>query len=274
MPASTPQPGPGNAPFDPMADSPFTKWLLYGTNTPILDFFTNDSHLRAAQDFALGISVGAATIATGGMLLEAAPTILGAGAASAPSLSATATAFGTAAAGVVATNPALPEEIEEGVEEALPALENTASALADELPPTGPSFEGVIDPSEFENDPQIIDRLSRARELDIGGYQSLTGRGEFGRVGDNLDSDEALQNAFIRLAKGVERVSDVTRNNPAIALRPELHRLIQNLQTSQMQGLSPNDVLQYHLDQMKGFVPDYVLQILERESQSYIQRTF
>jgi hypothetical protein len=160
----------------------------------------------------------------------------------------------------------------------LPALEQgVGNAVGDAVnefgEATGPSFEGVIDPSEFENDPNVIDRLSRAREFDVGGYQSLTGRGQFGRVGDNLDSDEALQNAFIRAARDVARVSSVTGDNPAMALSPQLHRLIQNLTTSQMQGMSATQVLQFHLQQMQGFVPDYILTILERESLQYIART-
>jgi hypothetical protein len=160
----------------------------------------------------------------------------------------------------------------------LPALGreigNAGPGFAEGPVPTGPSFEGVIDPSEFENHRVIIDRLSRARQFDIGGYRSLTARGAFGRGGDSLASDEALQNAYIRLMKDVERVSDVTRDNPAIALDHELHWQIRNLTTSQMQGLTPNDVLQYHLQQMSGFAPDYVLQILEREVLKYIYLTF
>ena len=291
VPPPMPQPGPpapGPVPYDPMADSPITKWLLYGNDTPILDFLTNDSNLQVAQNVALGIAVGAATIATGGMLLNAAPAI---GdfvfeasiqvAARFPTLTSVATGLGNALTwtavprlGIGLGGAALAAAAAEELPPLGQELGSLGPELAEGLPPTGPSFEGLIDPSEFENDPEIIDRLSRAREFDIGGYQSLTGRGEFGRVGDNLDADEALQNAYIRLIKDVERVSEVTRDNPSIALSPELHRLIQNLQTAQMQGLTPNQVLQYHLQQMTGFTPDYVLQILEREAQRYINTTF
>jgi hypothetical protein len=76
------------------------------------------------------------------------------------------------------------------------------------------------------------------------------------------------------MEKGVERTSEVTKDNPAIALRPQLHRQIRNLRAPQLEGLSPNEVLQRHLDQMKGFTPDYVLRTLEAESQGYIARTF
>jgi hypothetical protein len=154
-----------------------------------------------------------------------------------------------------------------------PEIGNAVPGPANAVP-TGPSFEGTIDVKDFEDDPAIIDRLTRARELDIGGYHSLTGPGKFGRVGDGLDSDEALQNAYIRTTKNVGRVSDITRNNPAIALRPELHSLIKNLRTAQMRGLSPEDMLQFHLQQMREFVPDYILSTLEREAARYINVIF
>jgi hypothetical protein len=276
-----PQPGTATVPFDPMADSPVAKWLLYGTDTPVLDFLTNDRNLQVAQNVALGVAVVAGTIATGGVLLEAAPEILAFGNTAVVSATPTVVTVGGAAGGILATHPEIPQEIEEGVDALGPQLESSLATLEPELEntistatPTGPSFQGLIDLEEFENDPQVIDRLGRARQFDLGGYQSLTGRGEFGRVGDNLDSDEALQNAYIRLFRDVGRVSDVTRDNPAIALDPQLHRLIQNLQTPQLQNLTPNQALQYHLQQMTDFTPDYVLRTLERESQLYIDRTF
>jgi hypothetical protein len=279
-PTPTPQLGSGSAPYDPMADSPFARGLLYGNIpylTPALDFLTNDTHLRYAQNTALGIGVGVGLAAAA---LAVAPAV-GAAYTEAgvqvgvrfPTATSIATGLGNAltgttlprvaiaAAGVAAAGVAADE---------LPALGPQLANLA----PTGPSFEGLIDPSEFENAPEIVDRLTRAREFDIGGYESLTGSGEFGRVWDNLDSDEALQNAFIRVAKGVERVSPTTANNPAIALSPALHRLIQNMRIPQMQGLTPSQVLQFHLQQMRGFTPDYVLQMLERESQRFIGATF
>ena len=89
-----------------------------------------------------------------------------------------------------------------------------------------------------------------------------------------LDSDEALQNAYIRLMKGVARDSALARNNPAMALSPEYHRTIQNLTTAQMQGLSPEEVLQLHLEQMEEFAPDFALRTLERESLRFIGETF
>jgi hypothetical protein len=67
--------------FDPMADSLLARTLLYGNTpylTPALDFLTNDSHLRFGQNVALGVGLGAAAIATGGALLEAAPGVGGA----------------------------------------------------------------------------------------------------------------------------------------------------------------------------------------------------
>ena len=53
-------------PFDRMADSPIAKWLLYRTDTPVLDWLTDDSNLHAIQLGAAGVAVGALTVATGG----------------------------------------------------------------------------------------------------------------------------------------------------------------------------------------------------------------
>jgi phage-related protein len=140
--------------------------------------------------------------------------------------------------------------------------------------PTGPSFEGIIDLAEFENNPAIVDRLSRARPFDIGEYESLTGRGRYGRVGDMLDSDEALQNAYIRMQRGGERVSEFTRANPAIALPPQLHHTIRNLRVPAMQGLTPEQMLQFHLNQLAPFTPEYTLRTLESEARRFIAETF
>jgi hypothetical protein len=266
-----------NVPFDPMGDSPFAKWLLYGNDTPILDFLTNDANLQVAQNAALTVSAIAGTIATGGMLLEAAPGIIAAAnaaaasaaasiSAAASSLTSTLLTAGAGASGILASNPGLEQELEEDAE-------SLGTQLADSIP-TGPSFENLIDLSEYEENPEIVDRLSRARQFDIGGYRSLTGAGEYGRDWDNLDSDEALQNAFVRMVKEVGRSSAVASGNPAIALSPDIHRQVINLTTYQMRGMTPEDVLQFHLQQMVGLVPDYVIRMLERESLAYIARTF
>jgi hypothetical protein len=146
----------------------------------------------------------------------------------------------------------------------VPAGPNLADAT-----PTGPSFEGLIDVDAFSNDPAVADRLNRARAFDIGEYRDLTGQGRYGRVGDRLDSDEALQNAFLRDRLGVDRVSD-----PAIALPPELHQTIRNLRVPDMQGLSAEDVLQLHLDQMSPFTPEYIVRTLGNESRRFIRTTF
>ena len=149
---NSPQPGPGIVPFDPQADSPLAKLLLYGNDTPILDFLTNDANLRVAQNTALGIAAAAGTVATGGLLLDAAPAI-GAGvqsffataAAGAQSLASAPLAAGAVgASGVVATNPALQEELEEGVE-SLPALANEIEAS---LPSTEEPTESVPSTAE------------------------------------------------------------------------------------------------------------------------------
>jgi len=150
---------------------------------------------------------------------------------------------------------------------------NALPNLADGVP-TGPSFEGVIDPAEFENDPTVIDRLSRAQAFDIGGYESLTARGEYGRLGDDLASDEALQNAWIRNETGGARMSEFTRENPAMALPTELHQQIQNLRVPQMAGMTPEQVLQFHVDQMYDIAPDYAVRTLEKESLRFIDENF
>jgi hypothetical protein len=57
-----------------------------------------------------------------------------------------------------------------------------------------------------------------------------------------------------------------------MALSRSLHSTIDNLKTDQILGRSASDVLRYHIDQMRGFAPDYALTILERESLRYIDR--
>jgi RHS repeat-associated protein len=66
------KPEPPIVPFDPMADSPVAKFLLYQKDSPILDYLTNDQHLKTAQDFFAGVAIAAGSIATGGLVAEAA----------------------------------------------------------------------------------------------------------------------------------------------------------------------------------------------------------
>lgn len=136
------------------------------------------------------------------------------------------------------------------------------------------SFAGLIDLDEFNNSPVIADRLSRAREFDIAGYHDLTARGSYGRLFDHLDSDEALQNLFVRYHKGVERKSAILRDNPAVALTRPLHSRIRNLKTPDIQGKSAEAVLQHHLNEMRAFAPPEVIVILEREALRYIRQHF
>jgi RHS repeat-associated protein len=163
-------------------------------------------------------------------------------------------------------NPAAPQNI------AMSIGPFAAIAMLRKFKAVEVSFKGLIDVDEFSNDPVIIDRLSRAREFDIGGYRDLTAQGRYGRPLDGLDSDEALQNVFVRERRGVGRHDPITRDNPATALRPELHRKIRNLRSTELSGRSAYDVLQYHINQMRGHVPDFVLNILEREALQYIKR--
>jgi hypothetical protein len=136
------------------------------------------------------------------------------------------------------------------------------------------SFEGLIDLDEWFNNPLIIDRLSRAREFDIGGYKSLTANGEFGRPNDDLDSDEALQNVKLRNDLGVDRLCKLLEENPAMALKPVRHRAIKNLKIAAVRGLTPQQVLDYHLTQMKDLIPDFALNILRRESEAFINSIY
>jgi hypothetical protein len=120
-----------------MADSPAAKWLLYGSDTPIRDFFTNDRNLQVAQNVAVGVAGVATTVVTGGMLLEAAPGIFaGLGVGAAGSAGGVAP-LAAGAAGIVAANPQLPEEIEEGIV-------STAQSLGPELQTLGPELRNSL----------------------------------------------------------------------------------------------------------------------------------
>ena len=114
--------------------------------------------------------------------------------------------------------------------------------------------------------------IERAGKHDIGGYHDLTGGGKYGQRGDKLDSDEALQNLFIRLKKAVGRTSKETRENPAMALDPKTHRKIKNLKTPGVKGKSARQVLEYHLRQMKDLIPDFALKELRKEAENFIKR--
>jgi hypothetical protein len=147
-----------------------------------------------------------------------------------------------------------------------PEIENTLPPASSEI-----SFAGLIDEAEFSRDPAMVDRLSRARQFDVGGYKSLTGKGEYGRPFDHLDSDEALQNAFVRNARNINRTDPALADNPATALSPALHHQIRNLTVVEMEGVSAEQVLRSHIEQMRPFTPDYVLVVLERLSLAYIR---
>lgn len=179
---STASPPPSTAPetptvpFNPQADSPFASWLLYGSDTPVLDFLTNDSNLQVAQNVAAGVAIGAATIATGGLLLEAAPGALAAF-GGAQSISAAAAPLAAGAAGVVATNPNLPEEIEEELQGTLPALgpqlDNALQAVEEEAPSLAEQAN-----TRFQDQVQAARQFfaeDLSRVLDYGGSSRLSG---------------------------------------------------------------------------------------------------
>ena len=158
-------------PFNPMADSPFASWLLYGNDTPILDFLTNDSHLQVAQNVALGVAVTAGTIATGGLLLEAAPAVgelLFEGSIQVASRVPSWMIYGANGLGNALTWTTVPR-VAVGVGGAaiaseLPALENAfAAAAADELPALEVTLPSLA--PEIENALQAIEETAPSQRV-------------------------------------------------------------------------------------------------------------
>ncbi len=132
------------------------------------------------------------------------------------------------------------------------------------------SFKSMV--SEFNKDPEMIDRLSRVKKFDLAGYESATAKGQLGRVGDNLDSHEVIQNLFWREVDNIDRNHPSIKDNPAIALPTEIHKLIENLNSSTIQGLSGRQVLQHHISELRktGKIPDLVIDTLEQEALKYL----
>ena len=164
------------------------------------------------------------------------------------------------------------KEGEEAAEEILQKGANKPKGIKEE------DFGEVLTEAErgsIETDPRFIDRTSRAEEFDMAGYKKLTaeGKGSLGKVGDGLDSDEVIQNLFFRELHGVERSSDLIKDNPAIALTPRIHKMIKNLKKPQIKGMSAREVLRHHMDEMRktGEIPPEVLVIIERNALAYIQ---
>ncbi|MGH2982182.1 MAG: phage tail protein [Solirubrobacterales bacterium] len=125
--------------------------------------------------------------------------------------------------------------------------------------------------AELSTTDEVIDRLSRAREFDIATYRELQGSGGIGRPYDVLESDEIIQNAYWRKLLGVTRWSAELKDNPAVALSPKLHRQIKNLKAPQMAGLTAQQVLDHHLEQMRPFTPPDMLVVLRREGEKYLK---
>lgn len=119
--------------------------------------------------------------------------------------------------------------------------------------------------------PEFVDRLKHAKEGDIAGYFDLTGRGRYGRTGDRLDSDEALQNVKLREEFGVSRTDSLIKDNPAMALSPSKHRKIRNLKAKDVANMSASQVLEHHLKQMHGLVPEFAIKELEKLGRQYIK---
>jgi hypothetical protein len=179
-PVGAPAQGPVT-PFDPMANNPLAKWLLYGNDTPILDFLTSDRNLQAAQNAALALSVAAATVATGGALLEAAPAIgsaIGGAMQSVNAFFASAAAgaqsgwmamvpAGAGAAGMVASNPGLADELGE-LESELPALGNELEVELPEIENTAQSFGEFAETTVNQwRTPEVENLLQEARDAGL-----------------------------------------------------------------------------------------------------------
>ena len=169
------------------------------------------------------------------------------------------------------TPPKTTPEVHEPASEVLPKPKVNPAEVG--KPPTEEqSFAGLIDNEAFDADPIVVERLSAAREFDIGGYKSLTSEGEYGRVGDKLDSHEVLQNAYVRSRKGVGRYDRILEDNPAIALGDKSHKIIRNLRSAQFGRMTAEQVLDWHINQLKQIAPDFVWMTLKRESDYYIMR--
>jgi hypothetical protein len=215
-PPGTSQPGPAPAPFDPMADSPIAKWLLEGTDTPIRDFLTNDANLHAAQNAALGVSAAAAVVATGVLLLEAAPAALGAGAAGIQGgglLSASAP-LAAAGAGIAGSNPDLVTEVEEGVEGALPAIGSELGSVATQIEeslPGAPSTEGSV---LFEARDQAAETARSVVQQELSAGQ-LSLRFVQARFGTLLD---AFAKSNIRQAISEGRLPNTFVTSPTVSI--------------------------------------------------------
>jgi RHS repeat-associated protein len=144
------------------------------------------------------------------------------------------------------------------------------------------SFSGLIDNEDFSSNSNIIDRLDRAREGDIGTYDLLKARGKYGkeknrvgRTGDNLDSDEVVQNVYWRKKLDISRNDNILEDNPAIALtggRGGNHKKITNFRSRDVANMSPIEALEYHLEQMVDFVPDFTIEMLRRDALAFINK--
>ena len=59
-----------------------------------------------------------------------------------------------------------------------------------------------------------------------------------------------------------------------MALSPGIPQDHPNLTTAEMPGLSPEEVLQLHLEQMEEFAPDFALRTLEHKITAIYRQTF
>ena len=201
-----------------MADSPIAKLLLYGSDSPIRDFLTNDANLQAAQNFALGVAATAAAIGSGVIFAEMASGAVGTigAAAQSGSIATAAAPVAAAGAGVAATNPNLPEEIGEGLEGALPAVENELGTLANEvegsLPSASPQTEASV---LFQARDQAAETARKIVQQQLDNGWKPDAKALQGRFGTLLD---ALAKTNIRQAVAEGRLPNTFVTSPTVSI--------------------------------------------------------
>ncbi|MGB8407089.1 MAG: hypothetical protein WCE30_23820 [Mycobacterium sp.] len=155
----SPSTAPNGVGFAPLSEIPefkpsaFDRWVI-GPHSPVVDYLINDRNLEAAQNAFLGMSAVASVIASGGLLLEAAPGVVGIGstsAAASTSASLSAPAVVTTVAGVAAANPQLVEQATEELETLGPSLTSELPAVTAELPAVIDKVEAVLPAVEEES---------------------------------------------------------------------------------------------------------------------------
>jgi hypothetical protein len=203
-----------------MADSPVAKWLLYQKDSPVLDFLTNDSNLKAAQNFFMGVAIVAGSIATGGMVAEYAVATWGVSAGTASLIGGGAAgAYGTTANTAVFENrlPSVPELAQGTLEGA--AMGGGMHIVETKLIPplvnlTLPKSSPVTTTTPVAPTPVVVDPPPQVPEITMdyaGKLQNNPSDANFLRLnaewaqtdaplvrGERLDADAALRGAARR----------------------------------------------------------------------------